>query len=247
MAKPTTRDQFIEYCLRKLGKPVLDINVDYDQIQDRVDQALSMYADYHYDASEKIYYKQEITSQIKADKYFTLPENIMGAVRIFQIGNMSTGSADMFNIQYQIALNDLYTLTNVSMVPYYMAMEHLTLLSELLIGQKLIRYQRHNNRLYIDMNWNNVREGQFLIVECHGVIDPEVYTDIWSDRWLQNYCTALIKEQWGTNLTKFTGLSLPGNVQFNGERILSDAKNEIEKYEEELKTNYAAFPEDMMG
>jgi hypothetical protein len=156
-------------------------------------------------------------------------------------------SDDLFNIRYQIALNDLYTLTSVSMVPYYMVMEHLSLISEMLVGKQPIRYARHKNKLYVDMDWNSIMPGEYLLVEAYEVIDPTVYTDVWADRWLQNYCTAKIKYQWGSNLTKFTGMSLPGGVQFNGTQILEDAKAELDKMEQEMISGYSLPVLDMVG
>jgi len=247
MAAPTTKAEFKEYCLRKLGKPVIEINVDDDQVDDRIDEAIRYYWDYHFDGSDRIYYKHQVTSDDVTNKYITLPENIIGAVRVFQIGDPSIRADDLFNIRYQIALNDLYTLTNVSLVPYYMVMEHLALVTELLVGQQPIRYQRHKDRLYVDMDWNTVPVGTFLLVEAYEVIDPAVYTDAWNDRWLQNYATALIKKQWGSNLTKFTGMSLPGGVQFNGEKIYDDATEEIRRMEDEMISSYSLPVLDMIG
>jgi hypothetical protein len=247
MAIPTSKAEFKEYCLRKLGKPVIEINVDDDQVDDRIDEALRYYYDYHFDGSEKVYYKHQVTSQDKANKYITLPENIIGAVSVFSIADPSIRSDDLFNIRYQIALNDLYTLTSVSMVPYFMVMEHLSLITELLVGKQPIRYSRHKDRLHVDMDWNTIKEGEFLLVEAYEVIDPNVWTDAWNDRWLQNYCTALIKRQWGSNLTKFSGLQLPGGVQFNGEKILDDAVNEILKMEQEMISSYSLPVTDMVG
>jgi hypothetical protein len=247
MAAPTTKDQFKEYCLRKLGKPVIEINVDDDQIDDRIDEAIRYYWDYHFDGSDKIYYKYAVTVEDIANKYITLPENIIGVVSIFPVGDPRIRSDDLFNIRYQIALNDLYTLTNVSLVPYYMAMEHLSLMADLLVGKQPIRYNRMKNRLYVDMDWTTMRPGVFLLVEAYEVVDPNIWTDAWNDRWLQNYATALIKRQWGTNLTKFTGMSLPGGVQFNGEKILDDAVNEINKMEQEMISSYSMPVLDMIG
>lgn len=247
MTTPTTKAEFKEYCLRKLGKPVIEINVDDDQVDDRIDEAIRYWYDYHFDGSDRIYYKHQVTDTDKANKYITLPENIIGAVRVFQIGDPSIRADDLFNIRYQIALNDLYTLTNVSLVPYYMVMEHLALVTELLVGQQPIRYQRHKDRLYVDMDWNTVPVGTYLLVEAYEVIDPAVYTDAWNDRWLQNYATALIKRQWGSNLTKFTGMSLPGGVQFNGEKIYDDATEEIRRMEDEMISSYSLPVLDMIG
>lgn len=247
MAVPASRAEFKAYCLRKLGAPVIEINVDDDQVEDRIDESLKYYWDYHFDGSEKVYYKHQVTEQNKLDKYITLPENIIGAVSIFSIGDPMVRSDDLFNIRYQIALNDLYSLTSVSMIPYYMVMEHLALVQEMLVGKHPIRYSRHKDRLYVDMDWNTVKAGEYLLVEAYEVIDPDVYTDAWGDRWLQNYCTAKIKYQWGSNLTKFTGMSLPGGVQFNGERILQDAQEEIQKMEQEMISSYSMPVLDMIG
>lgn len=248
MAVPTSREEFKQYCLRKLGAPVIEINVDDDQIEDRIDEALKYYWDYHFDGSDKIYYKHQVTENDKTNKYITLPENIIGAVKIFPIADPIVRQDDLFNIRYQIALNDLYTLTSVSMVPYYMTMEHLSLISELLVGQQPIRFTRHKNRVYIDMEWNlKVQAGEYLLIEAYEVIDPEIWTDVWSDRWLQNYVTALIQENWGRNLTKFTGMTLPGGVQFNGERILEDAKADIAKMQSEMLSSYSLPVSDMVG
>lgn len=247
MAVPTSRDEFKAYCLRKLGAPVIEINVDDDQVEDRIDESLRYYWDYHFDGSDKIYYKHQVTQQDKDNKYITLPENIIGAVYVFPIGDPIIRSDDLFNIRYQIALNDLYTLTSVSMVPYYMVMEHLSLISELLVGQQPIRYTRHRNRLYIDMDWVKYKVGEYILVEAYEVVDPTVYTDVWGDRWLQNYCTSKIKYQWGSNLTKFTGMTLPGGVQFNGQGILSDATREIATMEQEMISSFSLPVAHMIG
>ena len=247
MATPTTKATFKEYCLRKLGKPVIEINVDDDQVDDRIDEAIRYWYDYHFDGSEKIYYKHAITDTDVTNKYITLPENIIGAVSIFSMGDPSISSDDLFNIRYQIALNDIYTLTNVSLVPYYMVMEHLALMNELLVGKQPIRYSRHKDRLHIDMDWNTVAVGEFLLVEAYEVVDPETWTDAYNDRWLQNYATTLIKEQWGSNLTKFTGMTLPGGVQFNGEKIYDDAVAERRKLEDEMISSYSLPVLDMIG
>lgn len=246
MASPTTRSEFKEYCLRKLGKPVIEINVDDDQVEDRIDEALKYYWDYHFDGTERIYYKHEITANNVVDKYITLPENVIGAVRIFNIGDPMVTN-NLFDIRYQIALNDLYTLTSVSMIPYYMMFQHIQLLEQLLVGQQPIRYNRHTDKLYVDMDWNKVNVGNFLIVEAYQVLDPDTYTDAWSDRWLSRYATALIKKQWGSNLTKFSGLQLPGGVQFNGDKIYNDAVEEIEKMERDMATSYSLPAFDMIG
>ncbi|CAB5221179.1 hypothetical protein UFOVP245_90 [uncultured Caudovirales phage] len=241
-----SREEFKEYCLRKLGKPVIEINVDDDQVEDRVDEALSYYWDYHFDGTEKIYYKHLITDADIANKYITLPQNIIGAVNIFDVGEYISVN-NIFNIRYQIALNDLYTLTYQSMVPYYMAFQQIQLLEQLLVGKQPIRYNRNVNKLYVDMNWDKVSAGYYLIVEAYQIVDPNEYSDVWNDRWLKRYATALIKKQWGSNLTKFNGMQLPGGVTFNGEKIYNDAHDEVDKLETEMTSSYSLPVTDMIG
>lgn len=247
MAIPTNREEFKEYCLRRLGKPVIEINVDDTQVEDRVDDALRYYWDYHFDGTEKSYYKHQITEEDVANKYISLPENIIGAVSVFSIGDPSVRSDDLFNIRYQIALNDLYTLTSVSMVPYYTTFQHLALIQELLVGKQPIRYNRHRNICYIDMDWNTVNLGEYLLIEAYEIVDPNVYVDVWKDNWLMRYTTALIKRQWGSNLTKFIGMQMPGGIQFNGEKIYDDAVAEIKELEDTMVNSFSLPVLDMAG
>ena len=246
MATPTTKETFKEYCLRTLGKPVIEINVDDDQVDDRIDEALKYYWDYHFDGSERTFYKYQITDNDKTNKYITMPENIIGAVNLFPIGQ-ALNTNNLFNIRYQIALNDLYTLTSVSMVPYYMALTHVQFLEQMLVGQQPIRYNRNVNRLYIDMDWQIVNTGDYIIVEAYQIVNPDTYADVWKDRWLLRYATCLIKQQWGANLSKFIGMTLPGGIQFNGQRIYDDAIRERGELEREMITSYSLPVTDMIG
>lgn len=246
MATPITRAEFKENCLRRLGKPVIEINVDDDQVEDRIDEALRYYWDYHFDGSEKIYYKYQVTDQDKQNRYITMPENIIGVINIFDLGS-ALGTNNLFNIRYQIALNDLYTLTSVSMVPYYMAIQHIQFLEYILVGKQPLRYNRHVNKLYIDMDWDRINTGEYLIVEAYEVIDPTVYTDAWSDRWLLRYTACLIKQQWGTNLKKFDGMKMPGGLTFNGQKIYDEATAEREALEKEMIFTYSLPATDMIG
>jgi hypothetical protein len=246
MAFPTSRATFKENCLRRLGKPVIEINVDDDQVEDRIDESLQYFWDYHFDGSDKIYYRQQITDTDKANRYIQLPDNIIGAVNIFEIGQ-ALNTNNLFNIRYQIALNDLYTLTSVSMVPYYMAMQHVQFLESMLVGKQPLRYNRHNNKCYIDMDWNIVNSGDYVIVEAYEVLDPDVYTKAWSDRWLLRYAACLIKQQWGNNLKKFDGMKMPGGLTFNGQQIYNEATQEREELEKEMIHSYSLPVTDMIG
>jgi hypothetical protein len=247
MSIPTTKKEFTEYCLRALGKPVIEINVDEDQVSDRVDQALRFYWDYHFDGTEKVYFKFQVDENFLDTKIIEMPENIIGVVKIFQNSGSAVSTRSMFDIRYQIALNDLYTLTSIGLQNYYMTMEHLSLIQEILVGQVPIRYNRHRNQLHVDSSDGKFRLGEFIIVEAYEVVDPNVYTDVWSDRWLQYYTTQLIKRQWGSNLTKFEGLQLPGGITFNGAKIYDDADAEIKRLEEEMINSYSLPVMDMIG
>jgi hypothetical protein len=237
MTIPTDRPSFSAFCLRKLGAPVLQINCSEEQIDDCIDQSLYYYAMFHMDGSEKTYYKYQMTNTDITNGYITLPNNIIGAVKIFPIGQ-SIGTNSLFNMRYQFVLNDLYNFSNVSLVPYYMVMNHIQFIEEMLIGQKPIRFNRHNHILYLDMDMSVVEEGQWLIAECYGILDPTIYTDMWSDKYLQDYTIAQIKKQWGTNLSKFDA-PLPGGIKLNGQKIYDDAVRDIERLENLMISTYS--------
>jgi hypothetical protein len=246
MALPATREQFKQYCLRRLGAPVTQINVDEDQVQDRIDDALNIYWDVHFDGTEKMYYKALITDEVVANRYITMPDNIIGAVNIFPIGS-SLSTNNLFNIRYQIALNDLYDLTATTMVPYYMAMQHIQLLEQLLVGQQPIRYNRRMNRVYVDMDWNKSPVGTYVVVEAFQVVDPEDFPNVWKDRWLLEYATQLIKRQWGDNLIKYTDVALPGGARFNAQKIYDDADREVRRLEDSMLRGFSTPVQMFMG
>ena len=247
MAQPTTRKEFKEWCLRKLGKPVIEINVDIDQVDDRVDEALSYYWDYHFDGAEKLYLRHELTQEDIANGYITIPENIIGVVKVFNLSTSPTFQNGMFSAQYQFVLNHIHEIAGYNLVNFYMSMAHLQFMEEILAGMQPIRYNRHINKLHIDANLKLFAPGHIVIAECYSIVDPDIYADVWKDRWLQNYAAAKIKYQWGSNLTKFVGMNLPGNVQFNGEQILNDAREEIQRLEDEMITSYSLPVSDMIG
>jgi len=326
MAIPTTRKEFKEWCLRDLGKPVIEINVDDDQVEDKIDQALRFFWDYHFDGTEKVYYKHQVTDKDRPGRlsdvdiidggsgysntdtvvitavgttgsgaqanvvtnssgvitsinitnygenyhqvptisvtsgtgsgakfqaynggYINIPQNIIGAVHVYPIGDPAIKSDDLFNIRYQIALNDLYTLTSVSMVPYYMTMMHLSLIQEILVGKQPFRYNRHRNKLFIDMDWNAYSNEEYILVEAYEIVDPTIYSDVWRDRWLAKYTTSLIKRQWGSNMKKFGNMQLPGGIVMNGQQIYEEAVQEIADLEREMVFNISLPVSDMIG
>jgi len=245
MALPNDRNSFKEYCLRRLGKPVIEINVSDEQVDDRVDEALTAFWDYHFEGADRTYYKYQFTQQDIDNEYITMPDNIIGVVDIFDIGQ-SLNTNNLFNIRYQIALNDLYTLTSVSMVPYYMAMQHIQFLEQMLVCKQPIRYTRSRNKLHIDMAWDIVNVGDYVIVVAYEVVDPNVYTRAWSDRWLTRYATCLIKQQWGENLKKYQDVKLPGGLSFNGQKIWDEAIAEKKELEAELVNSWSLPAMDMI-
>jgi len=246
MAIPTSRDQLKEHCLRRLGKPVVDINVDDEQVEDRIDEALLYYRDYHFDGSEGVLLKHQITAADKTNQYITLDDSYIGVVGVFDIGD-STQTSNLFNVRYQIHLNDLFDFSSATYVPYVTAMRHVAQLEEIFVGKQPIRFNRHTNKLHIDMSWNDVTVGNYIIVDSYKVTDPGTYADVWSDRWLMQYTTSLIKRQWGENLKKFEGLQMPGGLTFNGQKIWEEATEEIRRLEDEMISSYSLPVSDMTG
>ena len=246
MAIPTSRDQLKEHCLRRLGKPVVDINVDDEQVEDRIDEALLYYRDYHFDGSERVLYKHQVTAADKTNKYVTLDDSYIGVRDIFDIGD-STQTSNLFNVRYQIHLNDLFDFSSTTYVPYVTAMRHVAQLEEIFVGKKPFRFNRHTNKLHIDMHWDDINAGDFIIIDTYKVTDPNTYSDVWADRWLMTYTTSLIKRQWGENLKKFEGLQMPGGLTFNGQKIWEEATEEIRRLEDEMINSYSLPVSDMTG
>jgi hypothetical protein len=246
MAVPNSKDTLKEYCLRRLGKPVIEINIDDDQMDDRIDEALMFYQDYHFDGVQDMFLKHEITANDITNEYITIANDFIGIVDIFDIGD-STSTNNLFNVRYQIALNDMYDLSRMDLVPYFMNMMNLRHIEEMLVGKQPIRYNRHVNKLWIDMDWGKVTAGHFIVAKGYQKVDPDTYTDVYNDRWLQRYVTTLFQIQWGKNLTKFIGMQLPGGVQFNGEQILQQGLDEKIKLEEEMISSYSLPVHDMTG
>ena len=236
MAQPTTREEFKDWILRKLGAPVIQINVADEQVDDRIDEAIDFWRDYHYNGSQLVYLKHQITQDDIDNGYVTLPSQLLGISGIFNLNtSISTGSG-IFNVQYQFVLNNLEDITGYNITNYYMAMQHMEFLQEMLVGKPMIRYNKHVNKLFIDGS-TAMTVGNYIIIEAYDVIDSDTYSDVWSDRWLQNYSSALVREQWGLNLTKFSGMQLVGGVAFNGEQILAEAREDRMRMEEEAVTS----------
>src|SRR6056300_962085 len=247
MANPSTREELKKYCLRRLGHPVVEINIDEDQMQDRIDDALEYYRDYHFDGSERTFLKHQVTADDITNEYVTVPSTINGIINVFPVGT-GLNANNLFNLRYQVTLNEIYDWSHSQFQNYVSSMERIALMEEIFVGKQPLRFSRHTDRLYLDMDWSaRVTVGEYLIIECYRILDPDTYTSVWGDRWLRQYCTQLFKRQWGENLKKFEGMQLPGGLQFNGQTIWSEADEEIKRLEEEVVNSYSLPAMDMIG
>ena len=248
MSKPGSRQELADYCLRALGAPVVEINIDDDQLGDRIDEAFQFYREYHSDATIRRYRKHQVTATDVTNEYIDKPETFIQISRVlpFQV----TGGAGDFNVEYQIMLNDIYDLRGPNSVLHYaMSQQHLALVDTLFDGKdQTVRFNRHMNRLFIETRWGtDVKAGEFVIIEGYETVDPATFTDVYNDIFLKKYLIALIKRQWGTNLKKFGGLQLPGGVEINGQQIYDEANEEIKEIEEQMQSRYEMPPLDFMG
>lgn len=268
MATPSTRETLKQYCLRSLGKPVIDINVDDDQVEDRIDEALQYFAQYHVDGVERMYLKYLVTADDitrmttdqsesvtdnsvttawkRADNFLVVPSTVISVVNVFPLSDRA--NLNMFDVRYQLRLNDLYDFSSTSIVHYEMTMRHLDFLDHILVGEKPMRFNQLSNRLYLDLDWGtDITAGEYLIFEVYRKVDPDTYTDLYDDLYLKRYTTALIKRQWGQNLSKFSGTAMLGGVTLNGPELFSSAIDEQQRLEEEIRLNYEEPPHMQQG
>ena len=268
MAEPATRENLKQYALRALGKPVIEINVDDDQLEDRIDEALQYFAQYHYDGIRRTYLKYQYTEADKTrmtgdssesitknsvttswkegNNFLVVPDSVISVINIFPFSNKS--NMNLFDVRYQLRLNDLYDFSSTSIINYDIVLRHLDFLDHILVGEKPLRFNQHDNRLYVDMDWtNDLAVGEYLVIECYRKLDPQVYTDVYNDIYLKRYVTALFKKQWGANLSKFDGVAMIGGVTLNGRQIYSEALTDVEKLETEIRSSYELNPAMMIG
>jgi hypothetical protein len=272
MAKISGRQKLVDYCLRRLGAPVIEINVDGSQIEDRLDDALQLFSEFHFDGVERVFLKYQLTNEDIENGYITMKSSntgfknedrnlvateagvtqtvpmedlIASVVRVFQLTNSSVG---MFDIRYQYALNEMYSFGSFDLQNYAMMQQYLGLLADILTPEKEIEFSRVTNRITFPMTISKqFSSGDYIIIECFRVLDPRVYPEIYDDRLLKKYMTALVKRQWGENLSKFEGITLPGGVTFNGSRLIQEAQDEINKIEEQIINEFELPPNFMVG
>ena len=272
MANPTTRETLKQYCLRNLGKPVIEINISDDQAEDRIDEAVQFFSQYHYDGIRRTYLKYKLTSADKTrlaainpstetatdsvsgntttwyedNNYLVVPQTVISVINIFPFSDK--GNLNLFDVRYQLRLNDLYDFSSTSIINYDLVLRHLDFLDHVLVGEKPIRFNQHDNRLYIDMDWtNDLTTDEYIVIECYRKLDPATYSDVWNDIFLKRYVTALFKKQWGSNLSKFGGVAMIGGVTLNGVEIYTQSLAEIEKLEGEIRSTFELNPAMMIG
>ena len=280
MAKPSTKQELIDYCKRRLGAPVLEINVDDDQIDDLVDDTFQYFNERHFDGVEKMFLKYKITQAdidrgkatgttgvgivtttalgvntgigsitsnwYETSNYIQVPDSVLGVEKIFKFDTNSI-SGGMFSIKYQLFLNDLYYFNSVELMQYAMTKTYLEDIDFLLTPDKQIRFNKRQDRLYLDMDWKESSVDEWIILECYRALDPESFTQGYNDSFVKKYLTALIKRQWGQNLIKFKGTKLPGGIELNGREIYDDAIKDLEDIKERMSTEYEVPPLDFIG
>ncbi|MBK54266.1 MAG: hypothetical protein CMG58_06680 [Candidatus Marinimicrobia bacterium] len=285
MAQPSSRQELIDYALRKLGSPVLEINIDDDQIDDLVDDAIQIFNERHFDGVEEMFLKHEFTqdeldrgkatSQTDSDNtagivtttgtsttisgygtttssfvensnFIQIPDSVIGIEKIFKFDSSSI-SGGMFSIKYQLFLNDLYYFNSVELLQYSMTKSYLESIDFLLTPEKQIRFNKKQNRLYLDMDYNSINVGDFIVIDCQRILNPNDFTKVYNDPFLKMYLTALMKRQWGQNLIKFRGVKLPGGLELNGREIYDDGQREIDAILQKMQLEYELPPLDFIG
>jgi len=278
MAQPSSRQQLIDYCLRKLGAPVLEINIDDDQIDDAVDDALQYFQERHFDGVERMYLKHKITQEdidrgkatstppvgpgivtstatsttgilsnwYESSNYIQVPDSVIGIENVFKFDTSSI-SGGMFSIKYQLFLNDLYYFNSVELLQYSMVKSYLSDIDFLLTTDKQLRFNKRQNRLYLDIDWGAQSVGNYFILDCYRILDPNQFTKVYNDSFLKKYLTSLLKKQWGQNLIKFRGVKLPGGIELNGREIYEDAERELDKLKQIMALEHELPPYDFIG
>ena len=281
MGRPSTRTEFIDYCKRQLGAPVLEINVADEQIEDIVDDAIQYFQERHFDGVAQTYMKYKVTqddidrgkgpgstgvvglttSSATADiagtevqfdytensNYLAIPPEVIGCTKVFHFDGSNTITNNMFSVKYQLFLNDIYYWGATELLTYAMTKTYLEDINFLLTTEKQIRFNQRQDRLYLDIDWSSMTEGDYLIIDCWRAMNPNDYTRVWNDSFLKPYTVALIKKQWGTNLLKFQGVKLPGGTELNGRQIYDDAEKDLNRIREIMSNTYELPPLDMIG
>ena len=243
----TTRQSLIDYCLRRLGQPLIEINVDEDQLSERVDDAIEFFQEYHFDGVAKVYLKKTIEQADIENEYIDIPEAVISVLRVLPIPNFNAFQTGFFNEEYQMRLADLENFQSSTMINWAMSQTNFSLVEHLFSIQPTL-FNRKQNRMYLETDWaNKFTDGTILIVEAYRALDPDTWPEVYNDMFLKKYLTALIKRQWGSNLSKYEGVQLPSGVTLNGKQIYDEAIEEINKIEEEMSLRYELPIDGLIG
>ena len=270
MASPSSKAELITYAKRQLGEPVLQVNVDDEQVNNVIDDTFQFFQENCYNGMERCYLYHEITADDKtrlkatvttskvegavttnwneATNYIPIPSHVVGIHKVFGMVGNSIRS-NLFGIEYRMFLNDLYAFGSLDILNYFMTKQYLETLDMVLNNGSFqqFRYTQRRDRLYLDIDKDFLQEGQNLLIEAHRMIDPNDATEMYNDLFVKRYATSLLKKQWGQNLIKYNNVQLPGGVTLNGRELYTDALAEIEKIEGEVLSKYAIPPMDMIG
>lgn len=254
MSIPTTRAEFRDYCMRKLGHDVIEVIMSEEQAEDRIDEALHRYQEHHFDSYENVYLSRQLDAGDVANTYLTLPYGITGVTRIFSVSSISGSYDEPLSLAYQIRASDVFFnpmssgAFSMTMLDYYLFKRHMTMIDEILTGATPIRFNRHMHKLKIDGDWTHVlKVGTWVVIECQSILDPDAYPSVWGDLWLQNYATYLMMQQWGQNMSKYQEVKLIGGAVYNGPGLVDYADRKIAELEEELRMVWSAPPSMMVG
>lgn len=236
----TSKQGLIDYALRNLGFPLIPINVAEEQIEDRVEEALEYFREYHYDGIEKVYLKHQLTQDNIDTKEIKLNDSLVyGVTRVLKYVGSKNGDAQ-FSLDYQIRLEDIANLVDADLINYEMTQQHLSLLNYILVGEHPFRFNRILNVIHLDQQTKrNFQVGDYIIVECYRVLDPESVEEVWGNEWLKQFTTALIKRQWATNVKFFGGMQLPGGITIDGDSMYQESISEIQELKDKLESTSA--------
>lgn len=236
----TTKLGLRDYCLRELGSPLKRIHITDEQMEDRIDQSLEFFREYHFDGIKKVYLMHQLTQQNIDEKKIVLNDSLIyGVTKVHHTGSALTTN-NLFSLEYQLRVQDMYSLLGADLIQYEITFQHLSMLQHLLVGHKMFRYNRIENVIYLDQDLNrNFNAGDYIMVECYRVLDPSEATLVWNNQWLKHYVTAQFKRQWATNIKSWQGMQLPGGVTIDGDALYDEANQEINELEEELMSKSA--------
>ena len=292
MAKPMNRQELVEYALRRLGAPVLEINVADEQLDDILDDTIQYFQERHYDGVIRTYLKYQFTEDdvkrgdehdpfyqpeifqaqnkypgatgitthtyIQNSNYIKIPSHIIGIEKVFtppkatggnQIGinpGLGGGAVPYGGGGYGY-LGGMGYWGGADMITYYMGQMWRSTYDHLFNPAAMIRFNKRQDRLYLDINWNRVSAGDVIIVDCYRALDPDTFCEIYNDSWVKKYLVAAIKKQWGQNLIKFTGTKLPGGIEMNGRQLYDDGVKELEEIKQDMSSTYELPPLDFVG